>query len=719
MRRLKDRSLRRVSAVVDALESRTLFSTAVVLVGTSGPDNFVLSFDTGSGSYSFSGGTTSPASVSASSLSSVSITGGGGSDTLSIDGGSPTLLNDIGADGTSMTVEVTTGSTLNFDANEHLNSLTIDSGATATVLGNGARALLTNSLTIAGSADSWTGQLDLGNNSLIAHNGNVSTITNQVKSGFNNGQWNGEGIDSSAASSDSRSLTALGAIQNSANGTPSGTALYTSFASQTAVNTDVLVGYTFYGDANLSGHVDGTDYSRIDSAFIGGGSGWFNGDFNYDGVINGSDYTLIDNAFNTQSGSAKPTTLPAQPTGVTIIQTVTGEVDFQWNPAPDSSVTSYDVYTGTDPTFVPSTANQIATGVVKNGYSDLFDTDSSTTWYYKVTSVNSSGTQSLPSAPSGGVVMPASTSDDYQDASGGSVPPDDSYDVDYDGNLADEDSIISPDTTSDASHILVAFYGAGSTGAFGNIHFANSVAKLGGTLRSDKTPYRDWDSYGALQDLLPALDTNGDHIITSAEIATKNIAVMGYSWGCIEATNFTRVLSAPNAHLQGIRFTSGSPKNPTVTYSGGYNLQAAVPIKILLTIDPVTNAFGLSGLIKSTDGPKANVVNFTNYYETRGGTTAVERFSSMTGGIDLGADPNLTLGNFFSAAITGSMLNSAAQATTQTVVTTALANSTLYISYQNDGAEIIYGRLKGSQVQHDAMPFFLQTTAVNVVSAAW
>ena len=61
--------------------------------------------------------------------------------------------------------------------------------------------------------------------------------------------------------------------------------------------------YTYYGDANLDGKVDGSDYSRIDASFLAeqtgpNVTGWYNGDFNYDGVVNGSDYTLIDNAFN-------------------------------------------------------------------------------------------------------------------------------------------------------------------------------------------------------------------------------------------------------------------------------------------------------------------------------------------------------------------------------------------------------------------------------------
>jgi hypothetical protein len=109
------------------------------------------------------------------------------------------------------------------------------------------------------------------------------------------------GIASSVAAADSTHLTTLGVIQNN----QSGTALYTSahlFDGTAPGTADILVRYTYYGDANLDGKVDGSDYSRIDNAYLSGGAltGWYNGDFNYDGVINGSDYTLIDNAFNRQ-----------------------------------------------------------------------------------------------------------------------------------------------------------------------------------------------------------------------------------------------------------------------------------------------------------------------------------------------------------------------------------------------------------------------------------
>jgi hypothetical protein len=88
-------------------------------------------------------------------------------------------------------------------------------------------------------------------------------------------------------------------------------------SSNTIVSGDVLIKYTYYGDANLSGAVDGSDYSLIDNGSLRHLTGWYNGDFNYDGVINGSDYTLIDNSYNTQGAaiSAQIATPTAQVVG--------------------------------------------------------------------------------------------------------------------------------------------------------------------------------------------------------------------------------------------------------------------------------------------------------------------------------------------------------------------------------------------------------------------
>ncbi len=147
--------------------------------------------------------------------------------------------------------------------------------------------------------------LDLNNNDLLVHTGTLAGVNSLVQSGYNNGNWNGStGIISTTAANDSSHLTALGVIVNdNGSGVPlygtSGT-IASKFEGATTVDGDILVKLTYYGDTNLDGKVDGTDYTRIDNGYLTHLSGWANGDFNYDGVVNGSDYTLIDNAFNTQ-----------------------------------------------------------------------------------------------------------------------------------------------------------------------------------------------------------------------------------------------------------------------------------------------------------------------------------------------------------------------------------------------------------------------------------
>src|SRR5207247_4990748 len=66
------------------------------------------------------------------------------------------------------------------------------------------------------------------------------------------------------------------------------------FAGQTVTGTDVLIMYTYGGDANLDGKINVDDYGRIDFNVALSSNGWFNGDFNYDGKINVDDYGIID-----------------------------------------------------------------------------------------------------------------------------------------------------------------------------------------------------------------------------------------------------------------------------------------------------------------------------------------------------------------------------------------------------------------------------------------
>src|SRR5207249_4485290 len=118
--------------------------------------------------------------------------------------------------------------------------------------------------------------------------GNTYTnITGLIQSGRNGGppatgNWTGNGIVTTSASGN---FTTLGVAKASAalGIAEAETAL---FSGETVTGSDVLVKYTYAGDANLDGKINVDDYGRIDFSVGLGSSGWFNGDFNYDGKIN-------------------------------------------------------------------------------------------------------------------------------------------------------------------------------------------------------------------------------------------------------------------------------------------------------------------------------------------------------------------------------------------------------------------------------------------------
>jgi hypothetical protein len=179
----------------------------------------------------------------------------------------------------------------------------IDSSGDVFGVANGTFNNVTGYFGIEWSPAQSGGATDIGTSYLDLPGGSLSALTAQVCQGFNGGAWNGTtGITSSSAAANSSHLTAVGIIQNNQNGPP----IYSTFEGTSAGASDILIKYTYFGDTNLDGKIDGSDYSRIDAAYIadqsnpGSMTGWFNGDFNYDGTIDGSDYTLIDNAFNRQ-----------------------------------------------------------------------------------------------------------------------------------------------------------------------------------------------------------------------------------------------------------------------------------------------------------------------------------------------------------------------------------------------------------------------------------
>jgi hypothetical protein len=66
------------------------------------------------------------------------------------------------------------------------------------------------------------------------------------------------------------------------------------FAGQTINGDSTIVMYTWGGDANLDGTINGDDYFNIDSNILAQVPGYHNGDFDFNGEINGDDYFIID-----------------------------------------------------------------------------------------------------------------------------------------------------------------------------------------------------------------------------------------------------------------------------------------------------------------------------------------------------------------------------------------------------------------------------------------
>ena len=190
--------------------------------------------------------------------------------------------------------------TLAFAAGETLGTLAVNGGVAVVNPSPTHTLLVTTGLTANTSAGA---SLDLTDNDLLVRGGSVSSVTALAAAGYAGGTWAGPGLASSTAAANAARLTALGVVSGD-DGT--GNPLYGStsplgpFDGVSPTTADVLVRYTYYGDANLDGTVDGADYARIDAGYNAGGSltGWYNGDFNYDGRVDGSDFTLIDNAFN-------------------------------------------------------------------------------------------------------------------------------------------------------------------------------------------------------------------------------------------------------------------------------------------------------------------------------------------------------------------------------------------------------------------------------------
>jgi hypothetical protein len=197
-------------------------------------------------------------------------------------------------------VNVLSGGSIQFGNSSHMSSLTLASGASAQVTQGGNKVLTTDNVTLG------SGSLDLKDNKLItnkspghATNFVYDGLQGDVQRAYNFQSWDQPGLKTSMPAAQT-GLTTIGITTGAARGGlgPTDTDL---FGGQTINGASTLAMYTYTGDANLDGQIDGGDYGIIDNNVqIPGADGYFNGDFNYDGVIDGGDYGIIDNNIQAQ-----------------------------------------------------------------------------------------------------------------------------------------------------------------------------------------------------------------------------------------------------------------------------------------------------------------------------------------------------------------------------------------------------------------------------------
>jgi hypothetical protein len=235
----------------------------------------------------------------------VLFSGGDGTNTLNVNAGTFTFDADATGVTDNLIVNVTSAAaSVQFNATQNLQALNIAAGL-VTLAPGGDKMLVVRSLLISG------GSLNLADNGLVLDytgdsaigiwDGSAYTgVAGMIQSGFNFNEWDGPGIRSSAAAATLGATTlGVGEARDVLFLEGGQTALWNGI---TVDATSVIVKYTYAGDANLDGVIDGADYGIIDNYIqFPGADGYLNGDFNYDGVIDGADYGLIDNAIQFQS----------------------------------------------------------------------------------------------------------------------------------------------------------------------------------------------------------------------------------------------------------------------------------------------------------------------------------------------------------------------------------------------------------------------------------
>ncbi|HYO10798.1 MAG TPA: GH25 family lysozyme [Tepidisphaeraceae bacterium] len=224
-------------------------------------------------------------------------TGGNGLEAVNVQAGTVTFASNLGTQSPLLNLSVASGATAIFNSTQRINGLSV--AGTATLAAGGGKVLVVKNLSVAG-------RLDLADNDLVWDytgptkigawlSGQYTDAQGLIATGRQGGSWAGNGLVTTrpAALTGATTLAAAEAMQIvNFNGNPTAT-----WNGQAIDQTAVLIKYTYAGDADLNGKINGDDYFVID-ARVGqspaAAPAYAAGDFEYNGRIDADDYFVID-----------------------------------------------------------------------------------------------------------------------------------------------------------------------------------------------------------------------------------------------------------------------------------------------------------------------------------------------------------------------------------------------------------------------------------------
>jgi hypothetical protein len=143
------------------------------------------------------------------------------------------------------------------------------------------------------------GRWDVNNNDIVVDyvpgQSPATRVRSYIASGFAAGNWNGDGLISSAAlaAANSQDPTGLGYAEASA----VFSTFPATFVGQSVDSTTFLVRYTLLGDNNLDGTVGIGDFANLATNFNEPGD-WVKGDYNYNGMVTIGDFAFLASNYN-------------------------------------------------------------------------------------------------------------------------------------------------------------------------------------------------------------------------------------------------------------------------------------------------------------------------------------------------------------------------------------------------------------------------------------